>query len=287
MRRINFLFFRFCQCGHNAKGNGSPWCPISRKKNRYTKNSLFLFVELNNISILQHSTRGMHDNNSVYALLVIRLGILFLFLRFSFLFSPFFFSVRFFPVNTHTRELFYPRHLTLSIALGGFFLMRVEKMEKESSQSKGTFLCLRIKILAPPKNQFAFHSKIEFDFLISLNLYSIEGLRGEGKSMCKRDQRESPDWLSLLLLMRFSSIFTHAAIVSRWLSLHESLMTVTYCEVEREQMKTWTRRLKNDGREDKFTIDFVCMRHSKGDDKSAAFPSAVFEVDERKAGLQN
>lgn len=36
------VFFRFCRCGHNAKGNGSPWCPISRK-NRYRGKVFFFF----------------------------------------------------------------------------------------------------------------------------------------------------------------------------------------------------------------------------------------------------
>lgn len=37
------LFFRFCRCGHNAKGNGSPWCPISRKKSLHKKLFSFSF----------------------------------------------------------------------------------------------------------------------------------------------------------------------------------------------------------------------------------------------------
>lgn len=60
--KFSRFFFRFCRCGHNAKENGSPWCPISRKNCYSWKTFSFLFSGLNNISILQHYTRGMCTN---------------------------------------------------------------------------------------------------------------------------------------------------------------------------------------------------------------------------------
>lgn len=76
----------------------------------------------------------------------------------------------------------------------------------------------------------------------------------------------------------FSFAF-HSRWDCRWLStfllLHESLMTVTYCEVGAEgKWKLNYSERTTGGREDKFSIDFVCVRQSKGDDKFCSFSFA-------------
>lgn len=115
-----FLRYRFCRCGHNAKGNGSPQCPISRKKSLHKK--FFLFAGLNNISILQRESKACAQTYICVCLLFD--GDTFSFLHFFL--RPFceYERIIFLGVSCST--------LTYFFAFGDV-LMRVEKMEGKKS----------------------------------------------------------------------------------------------------------------------------------------------------------
>lgn len=156
------LFFRFCRCGHNAKGNGSPWCPISRKKSLHKKLfsfSFFLVGWITSAFCNIISTRGMCTNiydGDTFFLTSLR---------------PFLCLLR-----IHTRENYFPRclmlHFDVFFRLRGFLDEGWKKWRKKFCKANGHFSDHRYGM------KFAFRSWIESDFLILRKALSLRRRRG-------------------------------------------------------------------------------------------------------------
>lgn len=235
-----FLRNRFCRCGHNAKGNGSPWCPISRKKSLHKSFFFFSVGWISHQHFATYYTRGMCTNICTLYMLVIRWG-----------YFPFLHFLRPF-LWIYTRENYFSRRLMLYFwrifsPSGIFWWGLKDGGEKKFARQMDIFQIKRAENATTTGwNRASLLDRIWFSYFAQKHRFIEDGGNPTGKLAVKLNESLQQQTIatfptgSRLISLNLSLAFCHShscwdcrADFSAFSSFHESLMIVAYCEVEK------------------------------------------------------